>query len=53
MSLTGHVSIWLSAVALAALASWLVRAYAARLERRTRLRAEQVVARVLASSRST
>ncbi len=48
MNLSGHVTVWVLAIVLAALAPMLVRAYAAYLERRTRARAEQVVARLLA-----
>ena len=51
MNLTGHVAVWLTAIALVGLASPLVRAYAAHLERRTRSRAEAVARRVLGERR--
>jgi hypothetical protein len=53
LELSGHLAVWIGAVALSALASPLVRAYADYLERGPKERAEKLAARVIAAVRAS
>jgi hypothetical protein len=49
LNLSGHVTVWVLAIVLASLAPAIVRAYAGYLGRRTRARADRVVALLFAA----